>query len=249
MSEPSPSPLIEAQRIEHRYEGVLALHGIDLAVPAGTFLAVVGPNGAGKSTLALLLAGAMSPTGGRLMLDGADVTARAGRRGLVEAGVALIPEGRRLFGQLSVQENLVLGAFGSGAGRAETARRLAEAYALMPEAVRQGKDRAVATLSGGEQQMVAIGRALMAKPRLVLIDEPSLGLAPILIDKVYETLAALRASGVTIVVFEQLAVKALQYVDRFAVIDRGEIRHRGLAADPDARETLRMGYMGADAAA
>ena len=248
MSTTSTQPLLAAVGIAHRYEGVLALHNVSIAVPAGSFLAVVGPNGAGKSTLALILAGAIRPTDGRLVLAGADVTERAGRRGLVEAGVALIPEGRRLFGQLTVQENLTLGAFGAGAGRSETARRLVEAYELMPEAVRQGKERAVATLSGGEQQMVAIGRALMAKPRLVLIDEPSLGLAPILIDKVYQTLSTLRASGVTVVVFEQLAVKALQYVDRFAVIDRGEIRHQGLASDADAGEMLRMGYMGADAA-
>jgi len=248
MTMPSGAPLVSALAIEHRYEGVLALQNLDIAVPAGSFLAIVGPNGAGKSTLALVLAGAMKPTGGKLLLDGTDVTARAGRRGLVETGIALIPEGRRLFGQLTVQENLVLGAFGAGAGRSETVRRLAEAYALMPEAVRRGKDRAVATLSGGEQQMVAIGRALMAKPRLMLIDEPSLGLAPILVDKVYETLSALRASGVTIVVFEQLAVKALQYVDRFAVIDRGQIRHQGLASDADARDMLRMGYLGTEAA-
>lgn len=248
MTAQDAKPLLDAARIEHRYDGVLALHGVSVSVPQGSFLAIVGPNGAGKSTLALILAGAIRPTGGRLLLAGTDVTERAGRRGLVEAGVALIPEGRRLFGQLTVQENLILGAFGAGAGRTETARRLAEAYALMPEAVRQGRDRAVATLSGGEQQMVAIGRALMAKPRLMLIDEPSLGLAPILIDKVYETLSELRASGVTVVVFEQLAVKALQYVDRFAVIERGEIRHHGLASDADARDMLRMGYMGADAA-
>ena len=248
MSTENPQPLLAALGIEHRYEGVLALHDVSLSVPAGSFLAVVGPNGAGKSTLALILAGAMRPTGGRLLLAGTDVTERAGRRGLVESGVALIPEGRRLFGQLTVQENLTLGAFGAGAGRAETARRLAEVYELMPEAVRQGKERAVATLSGGEQQMVAIGRALMAKPRLVLIDEPSRGRAPIQSDKLYDTLAALRASGGTGVVFEQLAVKALQYVDRFAVIERGEIRHQGLASDTDARDMLRMGYMGTEAA-
>jgi branched-chain amino acid transport system ATP-binding protein len=242
------NPMIEAVGVEHRYDGVLALHNVAVSAPAGSFTAIVGPNGAGKSTLALILAGAIRPTAGRLLLENTDVTERVGRRGLVGSGVALIPEGRRLFGQLTVDENLTLGAFGAGASRSETTRRLTEIYALMPDAVRSGKHRAVATLSGGEQQMVAIGRALMARPRLVLIDEPSLGLAPILIDKVYETLAMLRQTGVTVIVFEQLAVKALQYVDRFAVIDRGEIRHQGLASDPDAREMLRLGYMGADAA-
>lgn len=242
------TPLLEVAGVSHRYEGVLALNDVSFAVKSGEFVSIFGPNGAGKSTLALVMSGAIRATQGLLALNGVNVTARAGERGLVEQGIALIPEGRRLFGQLSVSENLILGAYGAGANRAEIARRLEEAYTLMPKAVQEGRDRAVVTLSGGEQQMVAIGRALMAKPRVMLIDEPSLGLAPILIDKVYETLAALRRQGVTIVVFEQLAAKALQYVDRFAVIDRGEIRHQGQASDADAREALRVGYLGANTA-
>src|SRR5690606_25340061 len=139
------------------YAGVLALQGVDLALPAGGFLAVLGPNGAGKSTLAQIMAGAIRPQQGEIRLDGRDVLRWAGREGLVGDGVALIPEGRRLFGQLSVEENLILGAFGRS--RSETARRLAAIYELMPKAVRDGRNRPAVTLSGGEQQMLAIGRA------------------------------------------------------------------------------------------
>ncbi|MBX3579498.1 MAG: ATP-binding cassette domain-containing protein [Rhizobiaceae bacterium] len=236
------APLISVKGIGHRYDGVLALDGVDLDIPAGGFVAVLGPNGAGKSTLAQIVAGALRPLKGRIELAGADVTSRAGRQGLVDAGVALIPEGRRLFGQLTVDENLMLGAYGKP--RAEREARLAGVYELMPEAVRNGKDRAAATLSGGEQQMLAVGRALMAKPRAVVIDEPSLGLAPILIDRVYEVLDGLRRDGVAVVVFEQLATHAMKHADQIVVIDHGRISHRGAVDDEATVEALRMGYLG-----
>lgn len=235
-------PLISVKNIEHRYAGVLALDGVDLDIPASGFVAVLGPNGAGKSTLAQIVSGAIRPTKGQIRLDGADVTARAGRRGLVDAGVALIPQGRRLFGQLTVDENLMLGAYGKP--RAERQARLEKVYELMPEAVRKGKDRAAATLSGGEQQMLAVGRALMAKPRVVIIDEPSLGLAPILTDRVYEVLSGLQRDGVAVVVFEQLATHAMRHADSIVVIDHGRISHRGAVDDEATVEALRIGYLG-----
>lgn len=238
----SIAPIIAVKGIEHRYEGVLALSDVAIDIPAGGFVAVLGPNGAGKSTLAKIISGAMRPMKGDLFLDGQDVTARAGRNGLVDAGVALIPEGRRLFGQLTVDENLMLGAYGKP--KRERQKRLAEVYELMPEAVRKGKDRAAATLSGGEQQMLAVGRALMAKPRAVIIDEPSLGLAPILTDRVYEVLAELRNSGVAVVVFEQLATHALKHADEIMVIEHGNITHRGAVGDEATNEALRIGYLG-----
>jgi branched-chain amino acid transport system ATP-binding protein len=162
----------------------------------------------------------------------------------VDLGIALIPEGRRLFGQLSVEENLILGAYGAGASRSETRRRMERVYAHMPEAVRKARGRAVVTLSGGEQQMVAIGRALMAEPRGMLIDEPSLGLAPILTNRVYALLADLRADGVTVVVFEQLAVKAMEHATRIVVLDRGEIRHEGIVSEAATMDAIRTGYLG-----
>ena len=236
------SALLAARGIGHRYQGVLALNDIELDVPKGTFMAILGPNGAGKSTLAQILAGAIRPAKGQILLEGADVTARAGRQGLIRNGVALIPEGRRLFGQLSVDENLMLGAYGQP--RAVREARLEKVYALMPEAVRQGKDRAAVTLSGGEQQMLVVGRALMAEPRAILIDEPSLGLAPILTAKVYELLSELRHGGVTVVVFEQLATHALRHADSIVVINQGEISFRGGVDDEATHEALRTGYLG-----
>jgi ABC-type branched-subunit amino acid transport system ATPase component len=237
-------PLLAVADVTHHYDGVLALGGVSLEVASGIFLAVLGPNGAGKSTLAQVMSGALRPSRGRLFIDGADVTARSGRRGLVDRGVAIIPEGRRLFGQLTITENLLLGAYGVGASRAETRRRMEAVMAHMPEAVRRGRDRAAVTLSGGEQQMLVIGRALMAAPRLMVIDEPSLGLAPILIDRVYDLLAGLRKDGVTIVVFEQLATHALRHADRIVVIDHGLIRHDGPVSDDATVEALRVGYLG-----
>jgi branched-chain amino acid transport system ATP-binding protein len=234
--------LLTAKRIGHRYEGVLALHEIDLDVAAGSFVAILGPNGAGKSTLAQILAGAIKPASGQILLEGVDVTPTVGRQGLIGSGVALIPEGRRLFGQLTVDENLMLGAYGQP--RAVRERRIEKVYALMPEAVRQGRDRAAVTLSGGEQQMLVIGRALMAEPRAILIDEPSLGLAPILTAKVYELLSELRRGGVTVVVFEQLATHALKHADRIIVINQGEISFRGGVDDEATHEALRTGYLG-----
>lgn len=234
--------LIAGQGLGHRYNGVLALQDVDIEVAKGTFLAVFGPNGAGKSTLAQILAGAIRPSSGRIRLEGADVTARAGRQGLVRDGIALIPEGRRLFGQLSVEENLMLGAYGQP--RAVRAARLERVYALMPEAVRNGRHRHAVTLSGGEQQMLVVGRALMAEPRAILIDEPSLGLAPILTAKVYDLLSELRRGGVTVVVFEQLATTAMKHADQVAVINQGEISFRGAARDPATVAALHSGYMG-----
>ncbi|CAH1695294.1 MULTISPECIES: ATP-binding cassette domain-containing protein [unclassified Chelatococcus] len=236
------SALLTARGIGHRYQGVLALNDIELDVPKGTFMAILGPNGAGKSTLAQILAGAIRPAKGQILLEGTDVTARAGRQGLIRNGVALIPEGRRLFGQLTVDENLMLGAYGQP--RAVREARLEKVYALMPEAVRQGKHRAAITLSGGEQQMLVVGRALMAEPRAILIDEPSLGLAPILTAKVYDLLSGLRRGGVTVVVFEQLATHALRHADSIVVINQGEISFRGTVDDEATHEALRTGYLG-----
>jgi branched-chain amino acid transport system ATP-binding protein len=236
------STLLSVKGVMHRYDGVLALDGVDLEIPAGGFIAVLGPNGAGKSTLAQIVSGALRPERGRLFLSGDDVTGRAGRQGLVNAGVALIPEGRRLFGQLTVEENLMLGAYGKP--RAERQARIDKVYELMPEAVRKGKDRAAVTLSGGEQQMLAVGRALMAAPRAIIVDEPSLGLAPILTDRVYEVLAGLRREGVAVVVFEQLATHAMKHADEIVVIDHGRISFRGSVDDDATAEALRIGYLG-----
>ena len=234
---------IAVTNIIHRYAAVLALNGVSLDVQPGSFTTVLGPNGAGKSTLAQILCGVMRPTGGTVEVEGITQT-KSARRAFVEQGVVLVPEGRRLFGQLSVRENLLLGAYGASCTGAEMNRRLAETIKLMPRAVQEGQSRAAATLSGGEQQMLALGRAMMAAPRTIVMDEPSLGLAPILIDQVYEVLGQLNSSGVTVVVIEQIATHAMRYSKSLTVLDRGSIVYCGSVTDAAAAEALKVGYLG-----
>jgi branched-chain amino acid transport system ATP-binding protein len=237
------SRTVRVDDVVHRYAGVLALNGVSLEIQPGTFTAVLGPNGAGKSTLAQILCGVLRPTHGSVSVDGV-ARKKHSRRAFVEEGIVLVPEGRRLFGQLSIRENLLLGAYGAGCGTAEMNRRLEETLKLMPLAVQEGQQRAAATLSGGEQQMLAVGRAVMAAPRIVVLDEPSLGLAPILIDKVYEVLGKLNAAGVTVVVIEQIAAHAIRYAKSLAVLDRGRIAYSGSVAGGAVQEALKVGYLG-----
>ena len=224
--------IVEVRGVSHRYSGVLALHEVSLAVPRGSFMAIFGPNGAGKSTLGLILGGMLKPSSGEV------------RRPDPAARIALVPEGRRLFGQLSVHDNLMLGGYGAKASRHETRRRIEEVLLLMPQSIRDGLERPAVTLSGGERQMLALGRALMARPDAIVLDEPSLGLAPVLIDRVYEVLADLHAGGTTILVIEQMATHAIEHAQSMAVLDRGRIAYRGAATGEAAERALRAGYVG-----
>ena len=234
---------IVVHQIVHRYAAVLALNGVSLEVPAGSFTTVLGPNGAGKSTLAQILCGVLRPTSGTVEVDGVAQSKAAGRS-FIEQGVVLVPEGRRLFGQLSVGENLLLGAYGARCSRVETQRRLAETLELMPQRIKDNQARAAATLSGGEQQMLALGRAMMAGPRTIVLDEPSLGLAPILIDRVYDVLGQLNASGVTVVVIEQVAAHAMRHARSMTVLERGAVSYSGSVTDESAADALQAGYLG-----
>jgi branched-chain amino acid transport system ATP-binding protein len=222
---------VEAVGVTHRYAGVLALDGISLRIERGSFSGVFGPNGAGKSTLSLVLGGMLTPTNG-------SVTRHGGVR------LALVPEGRRLFGQLPVRENLMLGAFAVKESRAQTQARFDEVLQLMPASIAEGLARPAVTLSGGERQMLALGRALMCKPDVVLLDEPSLGLAPVMIDRVYEVLSALHKKGATIVVIEQMATHAMEYVDTMFVLDRGRLAYQGPMSGEVAENALKAGYIG-----
>ena len=228
--------IVEARSVTHRYSGVLALHEVTLGVPRGIFMAIFGPNGAGKSTLGLVLGGMLRPTQGEVKLSAH------------ECRIALVPEGRRLFGQLSVRDNLMLGGYGARAGRKEIQRRMEGVLALMPQSIRDGLERAAVTLSGGERQMLALGRALMADPDAIVLDEPSLGLAPVMIERTYEVLAQLHGGGTTIVVIEQMATHAIEYASTMAVLDRGRLVYQGTVAGDAAERALRAGYVG-DAAA
>lgn len=228
--------MLEVQDLRSAYGRVLALKGVSLGVGAGEITAIVGGNGAGKTTLLRCLSGVQPAAGGRIVFEGADITGWAPHR-RVAAGIAQSPEGRQVFGPLSVEDNLRLGAFRRG--RAETAEGIARAYAMFP-ILAEKRGLPAAGLSGGQQQMLAIGRALMSRPRLLLLDEPSMGLAPVLVDQILAAVLALKADGVTVLLVEQNATAALGIADRGYVLETGRIAHAGTGAallhDPAVRE-------------
>ncbi len=235
-------PVLSAQDVQHRYGGVLALDNVSVDIGKGSFVSVLGSNGAGKSTLAMILSGLMHPSAGKVSANGAPLNGSAR-----EQRISLVPEGRRLFGQLSVRENLLLGGYAAGASREEIAARIKVVAGRLPKAVRDDLGRAAATLSGGEQQMLAIGRALMAEPQTLIIDEPSMGLAPILIKQVYEQLADLHDKGVTILLMEQMATNAVRHSDRMIILDRGRVVYSGPPTGDEANAALVSGYIGEEA--
>jgi branched-chain amino acid transport system ATP-binding protein len=220
------------------YGAVEVLRGASLDVARGELVTLVGPNGAGKSTLLRALAGLVTPRGGRVELEGAPLQGLA-PEAIVARGVALVPEGRELFGPLSVRTNLALGAYATP--RAGRTRRMADdlerVLALFP-ALRPRLAQAASTLSGGEQQMVAVGRALMARPRLLLLDEPSVGLAPLVIRAIFDVLARLRAEGLTMLLVEQNARAAFRIADRgYALVGGAAEPARAGGSADDARAT------------
>ena len=228
-----------------RYGPVWALRDVSLEVRAGELVALIGANGAGKSTLLRAIAGLLDPAAGRVTLDGQDVTGRA-PEAILRAGAALVPERRRIFGDLTVLDNLELGGYALPRGR-EFRRGLEAgvdaAYTLFP-VLRQRRGQLAGTLSGGEQQMLAIGRALMSRPRLLLCDEPSLGLAPLVVQEIMRLLARLRETGTTILLVEQNARLALRFADRAYVLEVGRVALSGTSADLLANDQLKAAYLG-----
>jgi branched-chain amino acid transport system ATP-binding protein len=233
--------MLETQDLHVRYGAISALSGVSVSVAGGEIVAIVGSNGVGKTTLLRTLAGILQPQSGRIVLEGDDVTrARAHQR--IRRGVVLVPEGRRLFHDLSVDENLRLGAlhWHRNARKGEIEEELERCYTLFPDLQRRTAQLA-GTLSGGQQQMVAVGRGLMSRPRCLLLDEPSLGLAPLVIRQIFRTLVALRAErGLSIVLVEQDAQAALGIADRGYVMQRAKVVLTGtgkaLRDDPKTRE-------------
>ena len=226
-----------------RYGAITALHAVSLHVDSGELVALVGPNGAGKTTLLNTVAGLLRPAAGRVTLDGGDVTGKDPAT-LVDAGLALVPERRRIFRDLTVEENLRLA--GITASTAERRQRLGEAKALFP--VLDAKwHTSAGYLSGGEAQQLAVARALMSDPRLLLLDEPTLGLAPKLVDVIFELLVTLRGQGRTIVVVEQNARRALELADRGYVLRTGRIVAEGPGAALAARADLFAAFVGVGA--
>ncbi|WP_326544140.1 ABC transporter ATP-binding protein [Pseudorhodoferax sp.] len=222
-------PLLQLEDFSVAYRSVEAVHSVRLHVDAGEIVTVIGPNGAGKTTL-LCAAMGLLPASGRLVLDGEPI-ARVSVEAMVARGVALVPERRELFGEMSVEDNLLLGGFYPWRkGRRDQRARMDEVFAIFPR-LRERRPQLASTLSGGERQMLAIGRALMARPRLLMLDEPSLGLAPLVVREVLRVVAQLRTHGVSVLLVEQNARAALQVADRAYVLEMGAVALEGAARE------------------
>jgi branched-chain amino acid transport system ATP-binding protein len=235
------APILAVDALSVAYGGVQALRGISLELHVGEIAALLGANGAGKSSTLRAIVGAVKPTSGRVVLDGSDVTGLA-PDALVRRGVALIPEGGRVFARQTVEQNLRLGAH-VVADESLASERLGRVYLLFPR-LAERRTQVAGTLSGGERQMLAIGRALMSGPRLLLVDEPSLGLSPKLVDAMFETLADLNRSGTSILLVEQNMVQALELATRAYVMQSGRIALAGSAQDIRTSDEVRRAYLG-----
>ncbi|WP_025322151.1 ABC transporter ATP-binding protein [Deferrisoma camini] len=235
------APLLTVRGLVVRYGKLAVLHGIDLEVLPGETVCVVGANGAGKSTLLKAIMGAAPVSEGEIRFDGKPVAGLATEE-VVSRGLVYVPEGRMLFGPLSVEENLRLGAYVVRDER-RVQENLERVYALFPR-LKERRQQAAATLSGGEQQMVAIGRGLMSGPKVLMLDEPSLGLAPKLVDEVLETVDTLKAQGMTILLVEQTVREALEIADRGYALQSGRIVASGPGRDLLEDDRLRSAYLG-----
>ena len=235
--------MLRIENVRSGYGKSEALHSVSLSIEAGQVVTIIGANGAGKSTLVNTISKLLPVTAGRISFEGTDISALA-TADIVDLGIIQVPEGRKLFGPMTVEENLMLGAYRSrraSASDIETRKKFV--LELFPRLAERATQRA-ATLSGGEQQMVAMGRALMAEPKLLLLDEPSLGLAPIIIDRMFETLERLKGEGLTMLLVEQRADAALAIADHAYVMATGEIVAEGPAAELRSDERVRKAYLG-----
>ncbi len=233
--------MLEVDGLKVAYGGIHAVKGIDFTVGAGEMVTLIGANGAGKTTTLKALTGLVRPIAGRVRYNGADITALASHQ-LVMRGIALVPEGRGIFPRLTVTENLDLGAYCRGDTAAISADR-DHVYALFPRLAERER-QAAGTLSGGEQQMLAIGRAIMSRPKLLLLDEPSMGLAPLIVHKIFATIREIAAAGVTILLVEQNAKLALETCDRGYVMESGAIILHDNAPALLANPQVRRAYLG-----
>ncbi|MEW6045425.1 MAG: ABC transporter ATP-binding protein [Bacillota bacterium] len=233
--------MLDVQEIRVHYNGVPALHSVTFSVNRGELVALVGANGAGKSTTLKAVAGALHPVAGRIVFEGVDISRRS-TPDIVRLGITYVPEGRLVFGPLTVEENLMLGAF-VVRSRAEIDEQLDYVYQLFPRLKERRRQRA-GTLSGGEQQMLAIGRGLMARPKLLMLDEPSLGLMPRLVEELFNSIARLREAGLTILLVEQSAREALELADRGYVLQTGRTLAAGTGEELLRSEIIKKAFLG-----
>jgi branched-chain amino acid transport system ATP-binding protein len=233
--------VLRVEGLHVRHGAVPALRGITLEVGEGEVVGLVGPNGAGKSTTLNTIAGVLRPSGGQVTLDGKSIARQPPER-LAALGISLVPEGRRIFGSLTVGENLQLGASTrkDRAAVADDVEGVLERFPILRTCYSDNADR----LSGGEQQQLAIARALVARPRLLLLDEPSLGLAPLMVDLVFETLRELKAAGMTILLVEQAAARAVAFADHSYVLSTGRIVIEGTREELAGNDDFRQAYLG-----
>jgi len=233
--------LLELAGLEVAYGGIKAVKGIDLAVEKGELVCLIGANGAGKTTTLKAICGLVPMRAGTVRYEGQDITGTSSYR-LVERGLAMVPEGRGIFRQLTVAENLAMGAFVRN-DREAVRHDLENIFELFPR-LAERRSQPGGTLSGGEQQMLAIGRAMMSRPKLLLLDEPSMGLAPLLVQKIFETVRKISVEGVTILLIEQNARLALEIANRAYVMETGTITLSGPAAELLADPKVREAYLG-----
>ena len=238
--------MLKAENLRAGYGGDDTVRGISITVAEGSCVALVGANGAGKSTLAKSLCGLLHPRGGRVIFNGKEITGLPASE-IARAGLCLCPEGRRVFGPLTVEENLLLGAYprlpSLGPFRRAASGDLKRIYAMFPK-LEERQSQQAGSLSGGEQQMLAIGRVLMARPRLVVLDEPSMGLAPVIVKEVFEAICSLRANGMTILLSEQFARSALAVSDTAYIIERGKVVLEGSSAELAHDPAVIEAYLG-----
>ena len=233
--------MLSLTEVNAGYGSFQALFGVSMRVEAGEAVAVIGANGAGKTTLLRVISGLLPASAGEMTIDAVSLRAIAPHR-IVATGIAHVPESRRLFPQLSVESNLKMGAY-MPAARARFAERLDYVYGLFPR-LKERRGQLAGTMSGGEQQMCAIGRALMSGPKLVLLDEPSMGLAPVVVAQVFELVRRIRAEGYTVLIVEQNVQQVLKVADRAYLLEVGRIKTAGTSAELLASDDVRRAYMG-----
>ncbi len=233
--------MLEVKDLEVYYGVIRAIKGISFEVNEGEIIALIGANGAGKTTILHTVTGLIKPKAGQVIFEGQDITKTPAHK-IVKLGMAHVPEGRRVFSQLTVYQNLKMGAY-SRSDKDEIEDSLQKVYKRFPR-LEERKNQVAGTLSGGEQQMLAMGRALMSNPRIILMDEPSMGLSPILVNEIFDIIQSVSASGTTVLLVEQNAKKALAIADRAYVLETGNIVQEGRAADLMDDESIKKAYLG-----